>query len=154
MSVQNSLPILPCFFVLLFTLQTYSCDQMALKIPASDPRNIVIIGIPSTIDVFQNPSRWWLEIGGGVIGCSTAYFLTHHASYNAKLHSVTILEASSIAGGSSGKAGGLLAGKWLGWTFRCHQHMFKVKINKFLLQPSIIVVVRLMIAIVVLRNKS
>ena len=47
--------------------------------------------------------------GGGIIGCSTAYFLTHHAYYNPKIHSVVILEASKIAGGSSGKAGGLLA---------------------------------------------
>lgn len=44
-----------------------------------------------------------------MIGCSTAYFLTHHKLYNPKIHSVIILEASSIAGGSSGKAGGLLA---------------------------------------------
>ncbi|KAL8882049.1 MAG: hypothetical protein Q9198_000879 [Flavoplaca austrocitrina] len=49
--------------------------------------------------------------GGGVIGCSTAYFLTRHALYNPKIHSVVILEASRVAGGSSGKAGGLLA-KW------------------------------------------
>lgn len=47
--------------------------------------------------------------GGGIIGCSTAYFLTRHAYYNPKIHSIIILEASSIAGGSSGKAGGLLA---------------------------------------------
>lgn len=47
--------------------------------------------------------------GGGVIGCSTAYFLTRHGLYNPKIHSVVILEASKIAGGSSGKAGGLLA---------------------------------------------
>ncbi|KAL8867713.1 MAG: hypothetical protein Q9174_005480 [Haloplaca sp. 1 TL-2023] len=47
--------------------------------------------------------------GGGVIGCSTAYFLTRHSLYNPKIHSVIILEASQIAGGSSGKAGGLLA---------------------------------------------
>ena len=47
--------------------------------------------------------------GGGVIGCSIAYFLTHHELFDTKLHSVTILEASSIAGGASGKAGGLLA---------------------------------------------
>ena len=44
-----------------------------------------------------------------MIGCSTAYFLTHHHLFNPEIHSVTILESSSIAGGSSGKAGGLLA---------------------------------------------
>lgn len=47
--------------------------------------------------------------GGGVVGCSTAYFLTRHAYFNPKIHSIVILEASKIASGSSGKAGGLLA---------------------------------------------
>ncbi|KAI4239396.1 MAG: hypothetical protein LQ349_000417 [Xanthoria aureola] len=64
---------------------------MPLKAPgSSEPRTIVVIG-------------------GGVIGCSTAYFLTRHGLYNPQIHSVVILEASRIAGGSSGKAGGLLA---------------------------------------------
>ncbi|KAL8784124.1 MAG: hypothetical protein Q9195_009168 [Heterodermia aff. obscurata] len=57
---------------------------------ASDQRNIVIIG-------------------GGIIGCTTAYFLTRHPSYDPSKHTITLLEASKIAGGASGKAGGLLA---------------------------------------------
>ncbi|ETS76815.1 hypothetical protein PFICI_12202 [Pestalotiopsis fici W106-1] len=80
-------------------------------------------------------------IGGGIIGCSTAYFLTRHPSYCPDTHRITLLEASStnsggrtadsitdpatladpntpwkrnpahdgIAGGASGKSGGLLA---------------------------------------------
>jgi glycine/D-amino acid oxidase-like deaminating enzyme len=48
-------------------------------------------------------------IGGGIIGCTTAYFLTRHPSYSPSKHKITILEATSIASGSSGKAGGLLA---------------------------------------------
>ncbi|KAI3333958.1 FAD dependent oxidoreductase [Ustulina deusta] len=80
-------------------------------------------------------------VGGGIIGCSTAYFLTRHPSYSPDTHHITLLEASSansggrtqdsiqdpaalvdpvtaskknpahegIAGGASGKAGGLLA---------------------------------------------
>lgn len=80
-------------------------------------------------------------IGGGIIGCSAAYFLTRHPSYSPETHHITLLEASSsnsggrtedsladaatlvdpatvskrnpahegIAGGASGKAGGLLA---------------------------------------------
>ncbi|KAI1406772.1 FAD dependent oxidoreductase [Hypoxylon sp. FL1857] len=80
-------------------------------------------------------------IGGGIIGCCTAYFLTRHSSYSPGTHRITLLEASSssaggrtpdsitdpatladpataakknpahdgIAGGASGKAGGLLA---------------------------------------------
>ncbi|KAI7201602.1 hypothetical protein D0869_04281 [Hortaea werneckii] len=48
-------------------------------------------------------------IGGGAIGASVAYYLTRHPSYDPSLHSITLLEATSIAGGSSGKAGGLVA---------------------------------------------
>ncbi|RMZ15443.1 hypothetical protein D0862_01674 [Hortaea werneckii] len=48
-------------------------------------------------------------IGGGAIGASVAYHLTRHPSYDPSLHSITLLEATSIAGGSSGKAGGLVA---------------------------------------------
>nr|POF17533.1 putative oxidoreductase c1f5.03c [Quercus suber] len=48
-------------------------------------------------------------IGGGIIGCSSAYFLSRHSSYDPARHSITLLEASKIAGGASGKAGGLLA---------------------------------------------
>ncbi|POS75960.1 FAD dependent oxidoreductase [Diaporthe helianthi] len=92
----------------------------------------------------QNEQRDITIIGGGIIGCSTAYFLTRHPSYSPSTHRITLLEAAStnsggrtqdsitdpgtlaadsdraqkinpahngIAGGSSGKAGGLLA-KW------------------------------------------
>lgn len=48
-------------------------------------------------------------IGGGIIGCTSAYYLTHHPAYNPDLHNITLLEATKIAGGASGKAGGLLA---------------------------------------------
>ncbi|KUI71621.1 Putative oxidoreductase TDA3 [Cytospora mali] len=48
-------------------------------------------------------------IGGGIIGCTTAYFLTRHPNFNPSLHKITLLEATSIAAGASGKAGGLLA---------------------------------------------
>ncbi|KAG4442587.1 hypothetical protein IFR05_001917 [Cadophora sp. M221] len=48
-------------------------------------------------------------VGGGIIGCTTAYFLTRHPSFNPAKHTITILEAQSIASGASGKAGGLLA---------------------------------------------
>ncbi|KAI9683725.1 MAG: hypothetical protein M1822_005915 [Bathelium mastoideum] len=57
---------------------------------ASETRNIVIIG-------------------GGIIGSTSAYFLTRHPSYNPAKHRITLLEATKIAGGASGKAGGLLA---------------------------------------------
>ncbi|KIW70842.1 hypothetical protein PV04_03079 [Phialophora macrospora] len=48
-------------------------------------------------------------VGGGIVGCTTAYFLTRHPKYNPELHSIHLLEATGIASGASGKAGGLLA---------------------------------------------
>src|SRR6202000_3041932 len=48
-------------------------------------------------------------VGGGIIGCTTAYFLTRHPKYNPNLHKIHLLEATGIASGASGKAGGLLA---------------------------------------------
>ncbi|KAK6075673.1 FAD dependent oxidoreductase [Seiridium cupressi] len=50
-------------------------------------------------------------IGGGIIGSTTAYYLSRHPSFNPSIHHITILEAASIAAGASGKAGGLL-GLW------------------------------------------
>ncbi|KAK1766109.1 FAD dependent oxidoreductase-domain-containing protein, partial [Phialemonium atrogriseum] len=48
-------------------------------------------------------------IGGGIIGCTTAYYLTRHPKFDPSLHRITLLEATAIAAGASGKAGGLLA---------------------------------------------
>ena len=81
---------------------------MTLKAPALEPKNIVIVGMSPCTDHYRYPSHCFY-LGGGIIGCSAAYFLTRHALYNPKIHSIVILEASKIAGGSSGKAGGLLA---------------------------------------------
>ncbi|KAF7319358.1 DAO domain-containing protein [Mycena chlorophos] len=52
-------------------------------------------------------------IGGGIIGSTTAYYLTRHPRFVDSAVSVTLLEASSqgVAQGASGKAGGLVA-KW------------------------------------------
>ncbi|KAK2460754.1 hypothetical protein APHAL10511_007224 [Amanita phalloides] len=52
-------------------------------------------------------------IGGGIIGCTTAYYLTRHPSYTSRSIKVTLIEASvhGAAQGASGKAGGLVA-KW------------------------------------------
>ncbi|RGP66755.1 oxidoreductase tda3 [Fusarium longipes] len=49
-------------------------------------------------------------VGGGVIGSTTAYYLTRHPKFNKALHTITLLEAApTVAAGASGKAGGLLA---------------------------------------------
>ena len=48
-------------------------------------------------------------VGGGIIGSCCAYSLSHHPSFDPSHTSITLLEATEIAGGASGKAGGLLA---------------------------------------------
>ncbi|KAL0263509.1 hypothetical protein SLS55_002489 [Diplodia seriata] len=53
--------------------------------------------------------KGWKYDSGGAIGCSAGYFLTRHAHFDPKIHSVIVLEASEIAAGASGKAGGLVA---------------------------------------------
>ena len=52
-------------------------------------------------------------IGGGIIGCTTAYYLSRHPSYSSSTTTITIIEASrhGPAQGASGKAGGLVA-RW------------------------------------------
>jgi glycine/D-amino acid oxidase-like deaminating enzyme len=95
----------------------------------------------STTCTMSDPPKDITIIGGGIIGCCAAYFLTRHPSYSPSTHRITLLESSSsstggrtadsitdpgaladpatpwkrnpahdgIAGGASGKAGGLLA---------------------------------------------
>ncbi|KAJ4255433.1 hypothetical protein NW762_009428 [Fusarium torreyae] len=49
-------------------------------------------------------------VGGGIIGSTTAYYLTRHPKFNPALHTITLLEAApTVAQGASGKAGGLIA---------------------------------------------
>lgn len=48
-------------------------------------------------------------VGAGIIGVCTAYYLTQHASFSKETHHITIIESKRVAGGASGKAGGLLA---------------------------------------------
>lgn len=48
-------------------------------------------------------------VGGGIIGSTTAYYLTRHPKYNPDLHSIRLIEGTNIAAGASGRAGGLLA---------------------------------------------
>lgn len=52
-------------------------------------------------------------IGGGIIGCSTAYYLSHHSDFDRKKQQIIIIECNDIAAHASGKAGGLLAN----WAF-------------------------------------
>ena len=48
-------------------------------------------------------------IGAGIIGVCTAYYLTKHKDFDSSKHHITLLESTRVAGGASGKSGGLLA---------------------------------------------
>ena len=47
-------------------------------------------------------------VGAGIIGVSTAYYISKYKGYN-----ITLIEKHSIACHASGKAGGFLAKNWL-----------------------------------------
>lgn len=65
--------------------------------------------MPTTNGTQDGEKKNIIIIGGGIIGCTSAYYLTRHPSYDPSRHKITLLEATTIAGGASGKAGGLLA---------------------------------------------
>lgn len=48
-------------------------------------------------------------IGGGIIGSTTAYYLTRHPKYDPNNISIVLIEGVDIASAASGKAGGLLS---------------------------------------------
>lgn len=48
-------------------------------------------------------------VGAGIIGVCTAYYLTTHPKFDPSKYHITIIESKRVAGGASGKAGGLLA---------------------------------------------
>ncbi|CAI6333643.1 unnamed protein product [Periconia digitata] len=83
----------------------------------------------STQDDTQQGAKKIVIVGGGIIGSTTAYYLSHHPSFNpSRGDSITLLEATKIAGGASGKAGGLLA-LWayprciVGLSYRLHKEL-------------------------------
>lgn len=72
-------------------------------------KHIVVIGMYWSSLQNHKDREVDIQPGGGIIGSTTAYYLTRHTKFNPSLHTITLLEASSIAAGASGKAGGLLA---------------------------------------------
>lgn len=48
-------------------------------------------------------------VGGGIVGVCTAYFLVQHPQFDPSKCRITLIESHKVAGGASGKAGGLLA---------------------------------------------
>lgn len=67
-------------------------------------------------------------IGAGIIGVCTAYYLTRHKDFDSTKHHITLLESTRVAGGASGKSGGLLA-TWAfplqiaPYSFQLHQEL-------------------------------
>ncbi|ODV85313.1 hypothetical protein CANARDRAFT_199076 [[Candida] arabinofermentans NRRL YB-2248] len=51
----------------------------------------------------------YIIVGAGIVGVCTAFYLTRHPKFDPEKHFITILESKRVAGGASGKAGGLLA---------------------------------------------
>jgi len=52
-------------------------------------------------------------IGAGIIGVSTAYYLSHSVSSN-KENTITVVDPCAPAAGASGKAAGFLSRNWTG----------------------------------------
>ena len=48
-------------------------------------------------------------VGAGIIGVCTAYYIVHHPKFDSEKYHITMIESKRVAGGASGKAGGLLA---------------------------------------------
>lgn len=48
-------------------------------------------------------------VGAGIIGVCTAYYIVKHKKFDPSKYHITIVESKRVAGGASGKAGGLLA---------------------------------------------
>lgn len=97
------------------------------------PREIVIVGEDRSRPRYPACLRNLLTrifTGGGIIGCCSAYYLTRHPLYDPALHKITLIEASKIAGGASGKAAGLLA-QWAdpsiiaGLSYKLHAELAK-----------------------------
>lgn len=47
--------------------------------------------------------------GAGIVGCCTAYYIVNHPKYDPEKYRIVLIESKRVAGGASGKAGGLLA---------------------------------------------
>jgi glycine/D-amino acid oxidase-like deaminating enzyme len=69
-------------------------------------------------------------LGAGIIGVSTAYYLSHSPS-RAQDHTITIIDPNPPASGASGKAGGFIARNWIStatasledFSFKLHERL-------------------------------
>ncbi|KAI0462412.1 hypothetical protein LJB42_003904 [Komagataella kurtzmanii] len=72
----------------------------------SRPENVSYSSIPSGR---HKGKTHIIIVGAGIIGVCTAFYLTRHSKFDPEKYHITILESKRVAGGASGKAGGLLA---------------------------------------------
>ncbi|VEU22609.1 DEKNAAC103328 [Brettanomyces naardenensis] len=73
--------------------------------PPKDPDFLTYSSYPSKA---EGKTRI-IVVGAGIIGVCVTYYITRHPKFDPKKHFITILESKRVAGGASGKAGGLLA---------------------------------------------
>ncbi|PNY25482.1 oxidoreductase TDA3, partial [Tolypocladium capitatum] len=91
------------------TARAVSSSPDRPSFPCRNPTCVIGAAAPAPHAIMDG-RRNIVIVGGGIIGCTTAYYLTRHPQFNPALHSITLLEAApTIAAGASGKAGGLLA---------------------------------------------
>ena len=76
------------------------------------PRSTTIFATTSS-PPFNTSMPHTVIIGAGIIGVSTAYFLSH-APNRQPDHKITVLDPCPPASGASGKAGGFIARNWAG----------------------------------------
>lgn len=74
--------------------------------PPKDPDFLSYLSFPSNK---SKGKKHIIIVGAGIIGVCIAYYITHHPKFDPKKHYITIVESKRVAGGASGKAGGLLA---------------------------------------------
>lgn len=63
------------------------------------------MGIPED----SKGGRHIIIVGAGIVGVCIAYYLTKHPKFDKEKDKISIVESKRVAGGASGKAGGLLA---------------------------------------------
>lgn len=76
------------------------------NVPEQQPEFITYSTTPSGA---HKGKTHYIIVGAGIIGVCIAFYLTRHPKFDPKKHHITILEGKRVAGGASGKAGGLLA---------------------------------------------
>ena len=83
----------------------------AVRIEGGVPRGLVPIAmylVPIAVSTMSNLPAHIVIVGGGIIGVSTAYYLSRSPALPADTR-ITLVEGTAIAAGASGYAGGFLA---------------------------------------------